>query len=93
MSSCNWHNLNSRIPVMCFDHHLAHAASAFYPSGFERATIVTWDCWGDHLSGLIAHGEESRITVLEEVPYETLFPSASSTTLCTTSCGPAKRAT
>ena len=40
-----WHNLNSRIPVMCFDHHLAHAASAFYPSGFERATIVTWDCW------------------------------------------------
>ncbi len=65
-----WHNLNSRIPVMCFDHHLAHAASAFYPSGFERATIVTWDCWGDHLSGMIAHGEGSRITVLEEVPYE-----------------------
>src|SRR5262245_38315834 len=31
------------IPV---DHHLAHAASAYYPSGFGEATIVTWDGYG-----------------------------------------------
>lgn len=65
-----WHGLNSHVPVMCFDHHLAHAASAFYPSGLERATIVTWDCWGDHLSGMIARGDGSSIEVIEELPYE-----------------------
>ena len=67
-----WLGLNSSAPVMCFDHHLAHAASTFYCSGLERATIVTWDCWGDHLSGMIALGEGSKITVVEELPYERL---------------------
>lgn len=67
-----WLGLNSSAPVMCFDHHLAHAASTFYCSGLERATIVTWDCWGDHLSGMIALGEGNKITVVEELPYERL---------------------
>ncbi len=33
------------------EHHLAHAASAFYPSGFEKACIFTLDGEGDLLSG------------------------------------------
>jgi carbamoyltransferase len=64
-----WTGLNSHVPVLCFDHHLAHAASAFYASGLCKATIVTWDCWGDHLSGLIARGDGSRIDVIEEIPF------------------------
>lgn len=64
-----WLGLNSHLPVFCFDHHLAHAASAFYASGFGKATIVTWDCWGDHLSGMIARGDGSTIEVLEELPF------------------------
>lgn len=65
-----WLGLNSDVPLLCFDHHLAHAASAYYASGMTRATIVTWDCWGDQLSGMIAVGEDSNITVLEEMPFE-----------------------
>jgi carbamoyltransferase len=64
-----WVGLNSHIPVYCFDHHLAHAASAFYASGFARSTIITWDCWGDHLSGMVARGADGRIEVVEEMPF------------------------
>ena len=64
-----WLGVDARVPIFCFDHHLAHAASAYYASGFSKATIVTWDCWGDDLSGLIARGDGSRIDVLEEMPF------------------------
>ena len=65
-----WLGLDGRIPLFCFDHHLAHAASAFHASGFARATVVTWDCWGDHLSGLVARGDGEQIEVIEEMPFE-----------------------
>src|SRR5262249_14621938 len=64
-----WLGVNAHSRIMCWDHHLSHAASAYYASGFAKATIVTWDCWGDHLSGLIARGEGSRIEVVEEFPF------------------------
>ena len=35
-----------------FDHHRAHAASAFAPSGFDEANVITLDGWGGRLSGL-----------------------------------------
>jgi carbamoyltransferase len=65
-----WLGLDDRIPLFCIDHHLAHAASAFHASGFASATVVTWDCWGDHLSGLVARGGGGRLDVLEEMPFE-----------------------
>lgn len=37
-----------------FDHHLCHAATSFYPSGFDRAAIVTIDERGDSRAGLVA---------------------------------------
>ena len=64
-----WLGAEKDPPVFCFDHHLAHAASAFYASGFEKATVVTWDCWGDHLSGLIARGDGAQLQVIEEIPF------------------------
>jgi carbamoyltransferase len=39
------------------DHHLCHAASAFFQSPFERALIVVMDEGGDGRSGLLAIGE------------------------------------
>ena len=57
------------VPVLAFDHHLSHAASAFYASGFEKSTIITWDCWGDHLSGSISLGSNGDIEVIEEIPF------------------------
>jgi carbamoyltransferase len=67
-----WFAVDAKAPLFCFDHHLAHAASAYYASGFESATIVTWDAWGDHLSGLVARGKGSSMEVLEEMPASKL---------------------
>jgi carbamoyltransferase len=50
-------------------HHEAHAASAFYPSPFERAAIVTIDGVGEWATTAIAEGEGSRLTELEEVAF------------------------
>ena len=56
----------SRVPFYCVDHHLAHAASAYFASGFSEATVITWDGSGDGLSASIYHGRGSELKVLEE---------------------------
>ena len=43
--------------VVNFDHHLCHAANAFFPSPFDRALILTMDEEGDGNSGMLAIGE------------------------------------
>jgi carbamoyltransferase len=54
--------------IEAFDHHLCHAASAFYASPFERALIVTLDEQGDGRTGLVALGEGAQIRELDSVP-------------------------
>ncbi|MDQ3917644.1 MAG: nodulation protein, partial [Acidobacteriota bacterium] len=49
-------------------HHLAHAASAFYLSGFERALVTTFDGHGDGSSGMILTGEGTRVTPVINLP-------------------------
>ncbi len=48
------------------EHHLSHAASAFYPSPFEEAAILTVDGVGEWATGLIGHGRGKDIEVLRE---------------------------
>ena len=55
--------------VRNFDHHLCHAANAFYLSPFERALILTLDQEGDGNSGMLALGEASALRVLKTVPF------------------------
>ncbi len=43
------------------EHHLSHAANAYYSSGFERALIVTLDGYGTGLAGSVSIGEGGRI--------------------------------
>lgn len=57
----------SKGTVVCFEHHLCHAASAFYASPFDRALIVTLDENGEGLSGTVSLGEGHRIRVLQRV--------------------------
>ena len=40
--------------IIIVDHHLNHVASAFYSSGYEKATCLSLDAFGDKKSGLIA---------------------------------------
>ena len=44
-----------------FDHHLCHAASAYYTSEFDRALILTLDHGTSSQSGLVAFGESDEI--------------------------------
>jgi carbamoyltransferase len=55
--------------VVELDHHLCHAASAFYPSSFDRALIVTMDEQGDGRSGLVALGEGAGIRRRQRIPF------------------------
>ncbi|MBP5972480.1 carbamoyltransferase [Brasilonema sp. CT11] len=50
-------------------HHLAHAASAFFPSGLEEAAILVIDGIGENASSIMAYGNENRLGVLHEIQY------------------------
>ena len=49
-------------------HHLAHAASTFYPSGFEESLILVVDGMGEVHSMTVAVGRDNDIEVIKEVP-------------------------
>lgn len=50
-------------------HHIAHAASAFYPSPFERAAILTLDGVGEWATTTIGQGRGLVIEPLREIDY------------------------
>jgi carbamoyltransferase len=54
------------VPLVYTEHHESHAASAFFPSPFEKAAIITLDGVGEWSTSTIAKGEGNRITILEE---------------------------
>ncbi len=57
-------------PLLLFpEHHLSHAASAFYPSPFSEAAILTLDGVGEWATISIAKGEGEKITVLKELDF------------------------
>jgi len=51
------------------EHHLAHLASSFFVSPFERAAVLSLDGLGDFASGMWGIGEGNRITVWGSVPF------------------------
>jgi len=51
------------------EHHMAHAASAFYPSPFGKAAVITLDGVGEWATTTIGWGEGNRITLLKEINY------------------------
>jgi len=50
------------------EHHMAHAASAFFVSPFENAAILTIDGRGESTTTLLAMGRGHRIQKIEEIP-------------------------
>ena len=51
------------------DHHESHAASAFYPSPFEEAAILTIDGVGEWATSSIGFGRGSEITLMKELRF------------------------
>ena len=55
-----------------FDHHLCHAASAFYTSDFSRALVLTLD-HGGSFSGSVALGEDDHLKPLHSLAFPNSF--------------------
>jgi carbamoyltransferase len=55
--------------VLFGDHHESHAASAFYPSPFEEAAILTLDGVGEWATSSIGIGRANEITLLKELRF------------------------
>ena len=51
------------------EHHISHAASAFYPSPFDDALIITSDGVGEWTTFSVAIGKNERITILKEINF------------------------
>jgi len=62
-------NRKKKIKLLFPEHHLSHAASAFYPSPFKDAAIVTIDGVGEWATATIARGIGSRIEILREMHF------------------------
>ncbi|MBN8644626.1 MAG: carbamoyltransferase [Planctomycetes bacterium] len=52
--------------VVFVEHHESHAASAFFPSPFDEAAVVTLDGVGEWAAATIGKGEGNRVTLLKE---------------------------
>ncbi|MDA7462930.1 carbamoyltransferase [Candidatus Pelagibacter ubique] len=60
----NWHQR-----LLFSEHHLSHAASAFYPSPFESAAVLTLDGVGEWTTTSIAVGKGSDLKVVKEIHF------------------------
>jgi carbamoyltransferase len=61
--------LPAATPILFTEHHQSHAASAFFPSPFERAAILTVDGVGEWATTTLGRGEENRIEVFQELRF------------------------
>jgi carbamoyltransferase len=55
--------------ILFTEHHQSHAASAFYPSPFDEAAILTIDGVGEWATTTIGHGSGSEIKMLKELRF------------------------
>lgn len=61
--------MGAQRPLLFADHHESHAASAFFPSPFERAAILTIDGVGEWATSSYGVGEGNRVTVHKEMHF------------------------
>jgi len=55
--------------IIFTEHHQSHAASAFFPSPFRKAAIITLDGVGEWTTTCIASGEDSRVDIKAEISF------------------------
>ena len=59
----------NNIKLLFTEHHLSHAASAFFPSPFDEAAILTIDGVGEWATASICRGKGNQITILRELDF------------------------
>ncbi len=60
---------NLRAPIVFLDHHESHAASAFFPSPFEKAAILTLDGVGEWTTAAFGVGEGNKIKLTHHLKF------------------------
>lgn len=55
--------------ILFSEHHLSHAASAFYPSPFESAAVLTMDGVGEWPTTSLAIGSGSQLEIVKEIHF------------------------
>ena len=58
-----------RARILFSEHHLSHAASAFYPSPFEQAAVLTLDGVGEWATTSLAVGHGNDLNILREIHF------------------------
>ena len=58
-----------RAPLVFTDHHESHAASAFFPSPFDEAAILTLDGVGEWTTTAVGVGQGNRVTLTRELRF------------------------
>src|SRR5689334_10739698 len=61
--------LAAECPILFTEHHQAHAASAFYPSPFTEAAILTIDGVGEWATTTIGEGHGDRMKIVQELRF------------------------
>jgi carbamoyltransferase len=60
----------TRMPPIYFpEHHESHAASAFYPSPYQRAAILTIDGVGEWATSAVGRGDGNKIEIFKELRF------------------------
>ncbi|MEX0286079.1 MAG: carbamoyltransferase [Paracoccaceae bacterium] len=62
-------NVDARKKLLFAEHHMSHAASAFYPSPFEEAVVLTLDGVGEWATTTVALGQGNRIEMQKELHF------------------------
>jgi carbamoyltransferase len=61
--------LGEERPLLYTEHHASHAASAFYPSPYDSAAILTLDGVGEWATTTIGRGSGDSVEILEQITY------------------------
>ena len=56
-------------PVLFTEHHESHGASAFYPSPFDRAAVLTIDGVGEWATTTLGRGNGNELEILQEIRF------------------------
>ena len=62
-------NINWRERLLFSEHHLSHAASAYFPSPFDRAAVLTLDGVGEWTTTSLAIGNGNELKILKEIHF------------------------
>jgi carbamoyltransferase len=64
-----YHNEFDGESILFGEHHFSHAASAFYPSPFEEAVVLTLDGVGEWATTTVAIGKGNQLDIVKEIRF------------------------